>query len=188
MRGLLLAAIMAIVPATALAGCLSSPPNARAVQKSMEPTIRSGEYITVDLDAYEFAVPEVGDIVSLQAPANVASGRCAVKRRRGQPCGRSAVGLSDEYLIKRIVAGPGQSISINRLGRARVDGKLQDEPFLITCKPLDFCRLPRPVTVPAGKYFVLGDNRPYSSDSRYWGPVRRDTIEGRVTPPDPDRR
>ncbi len=189
MRTVLLAVLAPLALALALAGCSSSSTtNARAVQKSMEPTIRSGEYIKIDLAAYDVLAPQVGDIVSLQAPANVDSARCAVRRRRGQPCRRSSQRLTGEYLIKRIVAGPGQSISINRLGRARVDGRLQDEPFLIACRPLDFCRLPRPVTIPAGHYFVMGDNRPYSSDSRYWGAVRRDAIEGRVSPPDPARR
>lgn len=181
-------AIVPIVLGLGLTGCTQSMTNARAVQKSMEPTIRSGEYISVDLDAYDTLDPQVGDIVSLQAPANVATGSCAVARRPDQICRRSSQRLSDEFLIKRIVAGPGQSISINREGRARVDGVLAREPFLIACSPSDFCRLARPVTVPPGQYFVMGDNRPYSSDSRYWGPVRRATIDGRVTPPDPSRR
>jgi signal peptidase I len=177
-----------VVLSIGLAGCSQTSTNARAVQKSMEPTIRSGEYISVDLHAYDTRDPQVGEIVSLRAPANVDAARCAVRRRPGQPCRRSVRRLTGEYLIKRIVAGPGQRIAINREGRVRVDGVLQEEPFLIACAPLDLCRLPRPITVPAGQYFVMGDNRPYSSDSRYWGPVPRAAIEGRVTPPDPARR
>ena len=129
MRNLVLLAIVPVVLSIALAGCTQTTTNARAVQKSMEPTIRSGEYITVDLDAYETLDPQVGDIVSLQAPANVDSGRCAIARRPGQICRRSAQRLSDQFLIKRIVAGPGQSISINKEGRARVDGALRRSRF-----------------------------------------------------------
>ena len=61
-------------------------------------------------DAYDTLDPQVGDIVSLQAPANAATGSCAVARRPDQICRRSSQRLSDEFLIKRIVAGPGQSI------------------------------------------------------------------------------
>jgi signal peptidase I len=185
MRSLVL---VPIVLAIGLAGCSQSTTNARAIQKSMEPTIRSGEYVRVDVHAYEIVDPEVGDIVSLRAPANADFERCAVTRRRQQPCTTSSPALTEHYLIKRIVAGPGQTVSINREGRARVDGLLQHEPFIIPCRVLDSCRLARPITIASGHYFVLGDNRPYSSDSRYWGPVPRQAIEGLVTPPDPSRR
>ena len=185
MRSLVL---VPIVLAIGLAGCSQSTPNARALQKSMEPTIRSGEYIRVDVHAYDIVEPEVGDIVSLKAPANADSGQCAVRRRRQQACTRSAAALGEQRLIKRIVAGPGQRVSINKEGRARVDGMLQDEPFIIPCRVPDACRLARPIRVAREHYFVLGDNRPYSSDSRSWGPVARNAIEGRVTPPDPSRR
>ena len=185
MRSLVL---VPIVLAVGLAGCSQPTTNARAIQKSMEPTIRSGEYIRVDVHAYEMVDPQVGDIVSLRAPANADSARCAVRRRRQQACTRSAAALSEQYLVKRIVAGPGQRVSINKEGRVRVNGLLKDEPFIIPCRVLDACRLSRPIRVAREHYFVLGDNRPYSSDSRYWGPVPRNAIEGLVTPPDPSRR
>lgn len=179
--------LVPLVLCIGLAGCSQSP-TARTIQKSMEPTIRSGEFIRIDLHAYDMVDPQVGDIVSLRAPANAVAERCAVKRRRAQPCRRSALPLTDHYLVKRIVAGPGQRVSINQAGHARVDGVMQEEPFIIPCTRFDFCRLARPIRVEPEHYFVLGDNRPYSSDSRYWGPVPREAIEGSVTPPDPSRR
>lgn len=185
MRSLVL---VPVVLAIGLAGCSQSTINARAIQKSMEPTIRSGEYIRVDVHAYDMIEPQVGDIVSLQAPANAEFERCAVRRRREQPCPRSALALTEHYLIKRIVAGPGQRVSINKEGRARVDGLLQEESFIIPCRIVDLCRLKQTMTVAPAYYFVLGDNRPYSSDSRDWGPVPKKAIEGLVTPPDPSRR
>jgi len=180
--------VVPLVLSIGLAGCSQSTTNARTIQKSMEPTIRSGEYIRVDVHAYDTSDPQVGDIVSLRAPANVQWERCAVRLRRDQPCRSSAPELTDQHLIKRIVAGPGQRVSINKDGRARVDGVLQDEPFIIPCTRFDLCRLARPMRVAPEQYFVLGDNRPYSSDSRYWGPVPIAAIEGAVTPPDPSRR
>lgn len=180
--------LASVVLGVGLAGCAASGESMRAIQKSMEPTILSGEIIPLDVHAYDATEPRIGDIVSLRAPANVGSQTCAVSTRRGQPCPRASERLTDISLIKRIVAGPGQTVSINREGRARVDGVMEDEPFIIACEASDDCRMPRPMRVPPGAYLVLGDNRPYSSDSRYWGPVPRAAIEGRVTPLDPARR
>jgi signal peptidase I len=172
----------------ALAGCSGSGPTVRAIQKSMEPTIRSGEFIAVDTHAYDATQPQVGDIVSVRAPVNVFTMICAAVRRYDQPCRRAARHLTDTLLVKRILAGPGQRVAISSQGRARVDDVLQDEPYIIPCALLDHCRLPRAITVPPNQYFLLGDNRPYSSDSRYWGPVPQNAIQGQVTPPDPARR
>lgn len=170
--------LVVVVLCTGLGGCSASTTNARVIQKSMEPTIRSGEYIRIDMHAYERRDPQVGDIVSLRAPANAVSERCAMKRRREQPCRRSALPLANEYL-KRIIAGPGQRVSINKTGRARPDGVLQKEPFIISCRLFDLCRLARPTRIERAHYFVLGDNRPYSSDSRTWGPVPRNRSKAR---------
>jgi signal peptidase I len=100
-----------------------------------------------------------------------------------EECGVS----SSAYLVKRIVALPGQTISLVH-GTVEVDGKKLREPWLPSSalqstppgpagSPYD---LHRPYRVPANSFFVLGDNRVDSCDSRYWGPVPRRFLYGAV--------
>jgi signal peptidase I len=84
---------------------------------------------------------------------------------------------SDEYFIKRIVAGPGDTVFI-REGRAFVNGKRQADNFTTPCGQGSGCNLEQPITVPAGHWFMMGDNRGESDDSRFWGPVPTDWIIG----------
>lgn len=161
--------------------------NVRAIEKSMEPTIGTGDLVTLDEDAYEDALPSPGDIVALLAPEGAEHDECGVRPPPRAPCPRPTAALSKELsVIKRIVAGPGQRVAIDRRGGAIVDGERLDEPYIQPCpsRPPE-CHLPRAVRVPPGHWYVLGDNRPYSSDSRFWGPVPTRAIEGRVDPARP---
>jgi signal peptidase I len=146
---------------------------------SMLPTLGEAEPLDVDFEAYDRARPGLEDIVALQGPQEAVTLECA-QPRNGSPCATPAGDYGGEFLIKRIVAGPGDTISIREDGRAIRNGERLDEPYIRPCRPRDLCALPRPATVPPGHYFVLGDNRPNSTDSRYWGPVPRSVIEGRV--------
>jgi len=58
------------------------------------------------------------------------------------------------------------------------NGRALYEPFAHSCA--DFCDFPRPITVPSGSYYALGDNRGASFDSRFWGPVPRKAVLARV--------
>ena len=81
--------------------------------------------------------------------------------------------------IKRIVAGPGDTLQIKNGGVIR-NGRAEEEPYL---QPDDTGRsdsFPTPVTIPSHHYFVLGDNRRKSNDSRFWGPVPRAWIIGQI--------
>jgi signal peptidase I len=75
------------------------------------------------------------------------------------------------------VAGPGDKLSI-RGGHVILNGKPQPDDYTIPCGSDEGCDFPDPVTIPADHYFMMGDNRGASDDSRFWGPVPREWIIG----------
>ena len=97
---------------------------------------------------------------------------------RGDLCG---VAYENKYLIKRIIGLPGDTIDIASDGTVYVNGDRLDEPY-VSEKGLGECDLTFPYQVPDGKYFVMGDHRSTSVDSRssVIGPVAADQIVGRV--------
>jgi len=84
--------------------------------------------------------------------------------------------LSKSY-IKRLIGLPGETIEVNN-GKVSINGKLLDEPYLDP-KFASYDTMPIAVVIPADHYFVLGDNRSNSSDSRSWGTVPRNLIYGK---------
>ena len=82
----------------------------------------------------------------------------------------------DRDFVKRIIGLPGETVSIEA-GVVAIDGQVLDEPYIET-KGEHYMS---PMFVPSGSYFVLGDNRENSSDSRFWGPVETANIIGKVT-------
>jgi len=87
---------------------------------------------------------------------------------------------SDQNFIKRLVAGPGDTLSI-RNGHPVVNGVMnKDEPYALPCGNGGACNLPKTITIPPDHYFMMGDNRGASDDSRYWGPVPRDWLIGKA--------
>lgn len=126
---------------------------------SMQPNYPDGEYLLTDKVTYRFNEPKRGDVVVFEAPA--ANG--------------------DEY-IKRIIGLPGETVSV-RDNRVYINGKLLNEEYLsdtVYTQGGVFLGNGAVVTVPNNEFFVLGDNRPYSSDSRSWGFVPRNKISGRA--------
>ena len=85
---------------------------------------------------------------------------------------------ADDNFIKRVVAGPGDTLEIDD-GIPVVNGESVEGDWTIRpCRPTDECNFRDPITIPADHYFMMGDNRGASDDSRYWGPVPRDWIIG----------
>jgi signal peptidase I len=153
---------------------------------SMEPTLDIGQRVLVDRVGYHFGDPDVGDIVVFHPPAGAVGGeKCGVTLHGRQPfeageaCPQPVDQESDTNFIKRIVAGPGDRLSIKN-GHPVVNGVVAKEDFIRPCGAGEGCNLPKPITIPPDSYFMMGDNRGSSDDSRFWGPVPRDWIIGQA--------
>ena len=82
-------------------------------------------------------------------------------------------------MVKRVVAVPGDRISIKD-GHVIRNGVRERDPYIADCGGESLCNFRKPVLIPRGEYFMLGDNRGASDDSRFWGPVRKSWIVGRM--------
>lgn len=127
---------------------------------SMDPTFHDGEYILTDKISFRMGLPRRGDVVVFASPKN-----------------------ADVDFIKRIIGLPGERIKI-RSGKVYINGALLDESTYLAAGvytgPESFLAENQEYSVPTGKYFVLGDNRPGSSDSRDFGPVVPKEFIGKV--------
>jgi signal peptidase I len=180
-RGLL-GAVTAAVIAVLLVGCGGHTRTYRTPSGAMEPALKLGERFTADLHARS---PSVGDIVVFHPPAGADSvtPRCGdrtagVNHRRA--CDRGTAAVSSQTFVKRVVAVGGDRISL-RDGRVIRNGKPESGYRVLTsgCAAAQ-CDFPQTITVPAGAYYMLGDNRGASDDSRFWGPVPKRSIIGTV--------
>lgn len=118
---------------------------------SMQPTLHSGQYVIVSKLVYHFREPQRGDVVVFEPPN----------------------GAHDDY-IKRIIGLPGEHIEV-RGGAVWVDGYRLEEPYVSS--PMAYSGS---WDLGPDEYFVLGDNRADSSDSRAWGPLHRDLLVGKA--------
>jgi signal peptidase I len=153
----------------------------RIPSQSMVPTLQVGQRVLVDRLRFHFRAPHRGDVVVFKPPAGAGTQSCFKPGRPGQPCP-----LGDdqhqhtETFIKRVVGIPGDRLSV--IGnRVYINGKRQNEPFIRAGTPCDsVCNMRVPVTIPRDHYFMMGDNRGESEDSRVWGPVPRKWIIGKA--------
>lgn len=151
---------------------------------SMEPTLAVGERVIVNRIGNRFAAPGVGDIVVFHPPHGADTNECG---NAGQgpfyegpqsrvPCDRPTPTRSQQNFIKRVVGLPGDRIAVHD-GHVVRNGVQQREPFIRPCGEGPDCNLGT-ITVPPDHFFMMGDNRGASDDSRYWGPVARAWIIG----------
>ncbi|HEU4656437.1 MAG TPA: signal peptidase I [Capillimicrobium sp.] len=152
----------------------------RIPSESMEPTLDIGQRVLVNRIGNRFSEPEIGDIVVFHPPQGAEENRCA-DPRAGQgtrrPCDEATSQEADVNFIKRVVAGPGDTIAVED-GHVILNGKRQDEPFINECGGVPECNMPDPIKVPADHWYMMGDNRGRSADSRIWGPVPKEWIIG----------
>ncbi|MGH7141360.1 MAG: signal peptidase I [Minisyncoccia bacterium] len=124
---------------------------------SMSPTFATGQYLLVDELTYRFEAPQRGDIIIFRYPKD-----------------------PSEYFIKRIIGLPGETLNITPAAVYLVESngtkEQLEEPYLVNQGNI----VNETVTLGPGQYFVMGDNRPDSSDSRYWGDVLAQNIIGRA--------
>jgi signal peptidase I len=153
----------------------------RIPSESMVPTLQVGQRVLVNRIGARFSDPKVGDVVVFHPPAGAEQGNeCGGgPPPPSQVCAKPTSQRADVNFIKRVVAAPGDKIAI-RGGHVVLNGKLQKEPFTEPCGGGEGCDLPREITVPADSYFMMGDNRGSSDDSRFWGPVPRKWIIGQA--------
>jgi signal peptidase I len=150
----------------------------RIPSESMVPTLQIGQRVLVNRIGNNFGDPAIGDVTVFHPPAGAENGKeCGAPREPDQPCPRPTADKADVNFIKRIVAGPGDKITIED-GHVVRNGKRQSEPFNLPCGGGEGCDLSTPITIPKGYYFMMGDNRGASDDSRFWGPIPRDWIIG----------
>jgi signal peptidase I len=152
---------------------------------SMEPTLDVGQRVLVNRFIYSFKDPKAGDIVVFHPPAGAESAHeCGVLYKKqepleaGEPCPKPTAEESGQTFIKRVVAVGGDTLSIKQ-GHPVVNGiEKKDESYIRPCGEGYECNLPKTITIPPGYFFMMGDNRGESDDSRYWGPVPKSWIIG----------
>jgi signal peptidase I len=119
---------------------------------SMDPNLKDKDRLLVSKVSYVFSEPKRGDIVIFPSP----------------------YGDGREF-IKRVIGLPGDTVQIVS-GQVRINGTALDEPYLVNKDTRSYPS----TTIPDGEYFVLGDNRPVSLDSRQGWTVKRDDIKGKA--------
>jgi signal peptidase I len=125
--------------------------------ESMHPTFESADYLIVDELTYHFRAPQRGDVIIFRYP--------------GDP---------SIFYIKRIIGLPGETVHINHgiVTVAKTNGTnvTLNEPYVVA----EDATYTQDTALASDQYFVMGDNRPQSSDSRVWGPLPRQNIVGRA--------
>lgn len=127
--------------------------------QSMMPNFPDSEYLLTEKVTYYLRNPEQGDVVVFTPP----------------------ISNTDEF-IKRVIGLPGENVMVQN-GHVYINDKLLQEPYLkdtVLTTGGTFLTDGQEFKVPDGEYFVMGDNRPNSSDSRYWGPITKSAISGRA--------
>jgi signal peptidase I len=148
---------------------------------SMEPTLAVGQRVLVNRIGMDFSDPHVGEIAVFHPPEGAEQEQCGpvphTVKLGGEACSQPIPKKSNVNFIKRIVAGPGDTITIDE-GHVIRNGVREKDSYIRQCGSSPECSFPKPIKIPAGHWFMMGDNRGESDDSRFWGPVPTGWIIG----------
>jgi signal peptidase I len=152
---------------------------------SMEPTLQIDQRILVDRLALRFGSPHIGEIMVFHPPADYAvcsdpnQGQMSDGAFARQACDTVGAQEGSVTFVKRVVGLPGDHLRIVD-GHVFRNGKQEAAPYAAPCGGVSECSFPQTIVVPEGDYYMMGDNRGDSQDSRYWGPVPRSWLIGDV--------
>jgi signal peptidase I len=155
---------------------------------SMEPTLKVDQRVLVNRIGTDFSDPHVGEIAVFHPPNGANQEECGPTGHVVSPGGAACdapIPSEDTgtNFIKRIVAGPGDELYI-REGHVfrKAGGKGQfvreKDGYIRQCGSSQECNFTTPIKIPPGHWFMMGDNRGESDDSRFWGPVPTGWIIG----------
>ena len=150
--------------------------NFKVEGSSMHPTLEGGQYLLVNKLVYFKIDPERWSrMVPFWAVDEAEKPFSASRPERGEVVVFHFPRDRNRDFVKRVIGIPGDVVEIDN-GRVSVNGRRLDEPYITTPDRSSMNRL----KLDAGEYFVLGDNRSGSNDSRNWGPVPEENILGQV--------
>jgi signal peptidase I len=152
----------------------------RIPSTSMVPTLEKGQRILVNRMATH---PALGDVVVFHPPSgatNDSGPQCGDPEQgpgHAQPCDRPTQRASSQTFVKRVVGLPGDTLKISH-GDVYRNGVKEAGAYIQPCTDPSRCTFSQAITVPKGDYYMMGDNRGISDDSRYWGPIPQSWIVG----------
>jgi signal peptidase I len=153
---------------------------------SMLPTLHVGQRILVDRIGMRFSTPHLGDIVVFHPPeyyergcADQSEGEDRDGHDAERACGVPQTRPSSLTFVKRVVGLPGDRLRILS-GHVYRDGVREQDAYIDPCHGGGSCDFPGAITVARGDYYMMGDNRGESDDSRFWGPVPKSWIIGKA--------
>ncbi|HEX4466505.1 MAG TPA: signal peptidase I [Solirubrobacteraceae bacterium] len=154
---------------------------------SMEPTLEVGQRVLVDRLGMDFGEPHVGEIAVFHPPEGAEQQECGPSPHMvvpgGEPCDQPIEKKASVNFIKRVVAGPGDEMYIReghvfRKAKGKATFVREKDSYIRECGENPDCNFPKAIKIPAGHWFMMGDNRGESDDSRFWGPVPTGWIIG----------
>jgi signal peptidase I len=151
----------------------------RIPSESMVPTLTVNQRVLVNRIGNNFSDPSVGDVIVFHPPTGATSTggpECGVQVQNTL-CSKPTSEKADVNFIKRVVAVPGDTLRVVD-GHVIRNGKRADEDFAEPCGGGETCTFRGSIKIPPDHYFMMGDNRGASDDSRFWGPVPREWIIG----------